>query len=379
MKGLSPAEAWTIVALTLAMIVAVAGGIGRDNRRFALVARFAVGLTFFVVVVGAFVRLSDAGLGCPDWPGCYGDLSPVTARDEIAREELARPSGPVTLAKAWKEMFHRYVAATLGAIILGLAAAAWRGRRAWQRRPWLAWSVVGVVILQGAFGAWTVTLLLKPAIVTGHLIGGMLTLSLLLLLALSAGAPMRLADPQRAAALRPLGLVALAVVAVQIALGGWTSTNYAALACYDWPLCQGRLVPATNFGDAFHLLRPLGTTADGRALPFEALTAIHWVHRSFAYLVLIVAVLLALRLRAIEGTRGLGHLLLGAAAIQVTLGITNVLASLPLLLAVAHNGGAAALLLVLVLVNHRLAGAARQAGRTTGAGTLAPLPDRSTA
>lgn len=361
MERLSLAESLLVAGVLCAVLATAVVWIGRDARRYAWLARFAVGFTFVVVVVGAFVRLNDAGLGCPDWPGCYGDLTPASARHAIAQEEAAQPSGPVTMAKAWKEMFHRYIAGLLGATLVALAIVAWRARRGWQRSPWLATAVVGVVVLQGAFGAWTVTLLLKPAIVTGHLIGGLLTLSLLVWLAASAGPGPRFAAPARLTALRGFAVVALAAVAVQIVLGGWTSTNYAALACTDWPLCQGRVLPEMQFGDAFHLLRPLGTTADGESLPFVALTAIHWTHRSFAYVAFAIGVVFAWRLRREGQLRSLGAALLVLLCLQVLLGISNVLLHLPLPIAVAHNAGAALVLACLVLIHQRLALAARQA------------------
>ncbi len=361
MERLSLLESMVIAGALLAVVVAAVAWIGRDARRFAWLARFAAGFAFVVVVVGAFVRLTDAGLGCPDWPGCYGDLTPASAHHAIAQEEAAQPFGPVTMAKAWKEMFHRYIAGLLGATLVALAVAAWRARAAWQRSPWLPTAVVGVVMLQGAFGAWTVTLLLKPAIVTGHLIGGMLTLSMLAWVALSAGPQPRFAAPERLTALRPLAFAALAVVVVQIMLGGWTSTNYAALACTDWPSCQGVAVPPMQFGDAFHLLRPLGTTADGAALPFEALTAIHWTHRSFAYLALAIGLAFAWRLRRAPELRAYGNALMLLLCVQAGLGISNVLLQLPLPVAVAHNAGAALTLLCLVAIHQRLALAARQA------------------
>ncbi len=359
MERLSLIEGMVVVALLMGVVVGAVRWIDRDARRFAVLARIAVGFTFVVVVVGAFVRLTDAGLGCPDWPGCYGDLTPASARHAIAQEEAATPFGPVTMAKAWKEMFHRYIAGLLGATIVALAIAAWRARRAWQRAPWLAIAVVGVVILQGAFGAWTVTLLLKPVIVTGHLIGGLLTLSLLLLVALSAAPAPRFAAPERVAALRPLAFAALGAIVVQIVLGGWTSTNYAALACSDWPLCQGSVVPAMQLGDAFHLLRPLGTTAEGEALPFAALTAIHWAHRSFAYVALAIGLAFAWRVRAEPALRRLGTALMVLLVAQVALGVSNVLLQLPLPIAVAHNAGAALVLLTLVAIHQRIAVAAR--------------------
>jgi cytochrome c oxidase assembly protein subunit 15 len=348
-------EALLTLIIGLSVLAASVVFVGQRLERFALLARIATGLAFCVIVLGAFVRLNDAGLGCPDWPGCYGDLSPAHAAERIAQEERLNPYGPVSMAKAWKEMVHRYVAAGLGALIIGLAIASWRARSAWARSPWLPTLIILVVMLQGAFGAWTVTLLLKPAIVTGHLIGGMLTLSLLWWLALDAA-------PRRAALsrdlmgnLRPLALAALAALVLQIVLGGWVSTNYAALACPDFPTCLGQWAPAGNFSDAFHVVRPLGMTAQGDPLPADALSTIHWVHRMFAVIVLMLVAALALRLRGILELRSIGNLMLMLLVSQIMLGISNVLLGLPLVVAVAHNGGAALLLLALTAVNHRLA------------------------
>ena len=242
-------------------------------RRLILLA---LALTLTVVVFGAFVRLSDAGLGCPDWPGCYGHATPAHAADKIIAAESAQPGGPVSLPKAWKEMIHRYLAASLGLLIIAIAVLSWRHRREPGAAPGVALALVGVVIFQGLLGKWTVTLLLKPAIVTGHLLGGMTTLALLGWLALrvcrvaSRGAPTGLVTAAR------IGLVLLVA---QIALGGWTSTNYAALACQDFPTCHGAWMPAGDFANAFHVVRELGMDADGALLSGEALTAIHWTHR----------------------------------------------------------------------------------------------------
>jgi heme a synthase len=287
-------------------------------------------LALIVVVVGAYVRLSDAGLGCPDWPFCYGKSMPAEIADQDA------------LAKAWKEMGHRYLAATLGLLILALAVLAWRQRRS---QP-LAGALVLVVIFQAALGMWTVTLLLKPAIVTAHLIGGMTTLGLLTWLALRFGAHAR--EP-RMHTLRPTAVVALIVVGVQVVLGGWVSANYAALACPDLPLCRGVLVPPMDFANAFHVVRELGQTAQGDLLSNEALTAIHWTHRAFA--VVAFATLVALAIRLYRVLPGLAAVLATFAVLQVGLGIANVAFSLPLALAAAHNAGAAALIVLLVVIN----------------------------
>jgi len=310
----------------------------------------ALALTLFVVVLGAYVRLSDAGLGCPDWPGCYGQLTPAHAADEIAAAVADSPDGPVSMHKAWKEMVHRYLAASLGFIILVIAALAWRRRADPSVRATLAVSLVAVVIFQGLLGKWTVTLLLKPAIVTGHLIGGLTTLALLTLLALRAA---HVSRHQVSASLVRWARVALVVVIAQIILGGWTSTNYAALACTDFPTCHGSWWPEMDMANAFHVVRELGMTAQGDMLSLQALTAIHWMHRIGAVVVTLVLLVLALRL-VLAGRRGMAGGVLAALAVQVTLGIANVVMSLPLPLAVAHNAGAAILLLTLVIVNERL-------------------------
>ncbi|NMF87401.1 COX15/CtaA family protein [Aromatoleum petrolei] len=320
-------------------------------RRLILLA---LALTTLVVVFGAYVRLSDAGLGCPDWPGCYGQLSPHHAADEILETHAVDPHGPVSLPKAWKEMIHRYLAASLGLLILAIAFLAWRRRGAPGVAPGLAAALVGVVIFQGLLGKWTVTLLLKPAIVTAHLIGGLTTLALLAWLALHAHAPARTESPRRYLA---LARTAFILLALQIALGGWTSTNYAALACTDFPSCQGSLWPPADYANAFHVLRELGMTADGDALPLAALTAIHWSHRVGAALAGTALLALGAALLRRAGTRRFGAALLVALAVQLALGVANVLLSLPLPLAVAHNAGAAALVIVMVWINHGLRGA----------------------
>jgi cytochrome c oxidase assembly protein subunit 15 len=286
----------------------------------------AVVLAFVVVVMGAYVRLSDAGLGCPDWPFCYGKPVPADIADSHA------------LAKAWKEMGHRYLAGTLGLLIVGLAVAAWRLRRS----ALLAAAIVLVVIAQATLGAWTVTMLLKPAIVTAHLIGGMTTLALLAWLALTQW-PHAPAPEMRA--LRPVAAAALGAVAIQIALGGWVSANYAALACPELPRCPGPM----DFANAFHVVRELGQTADGQLLSLDALRAIHWAHRLFANVALLAVIFAAWRAWRLE--RRLALLVAALVLVQFSLGVANVAFSLPLRLAAAHNAGAAALLLSLVVLN----------------------------
>lgn len=319
-------------------------------------------LCIALIMIGAWVRLTDAGLGCPDWPGCYGKLTPSHAKAEIAEAVAAQGGehGPVSFGKAWREMIHRYIAAGLGLLILCISVLAWRWRRFLGQSAFLATTTFGVVVMQGLFGMWTVTLLLKPAIVTIHLLGGLLTFSLLFWLwlrtrQLHSAVPRAVADDPRATGrLRMLAVLALATVTFQIALGGWTSTNYAALACPDFPLCQGRWLPSVNFADAFHVVRELGKTSQGDMIDLPALTAIHLSHRLGAVAVLIVVGLLAwhcLKRPALApSARALVAMLLG----QWCLGMSNVIFDLPLWVAVAHTGGAVLLLALILLINFQL-------------------------
>lgn len=315
---------------------------------------FGVVYTFVVVVVGAYVRLSDAGLGCPDWPGCYGELTPHHARDDIAKavEEQGGTHGPVSLGKAWKEMFHRYIAGGLGLLILAIAVTAWLRRSELRQSPWLATGLLALVIFQAALGMWTVTLLLKPVIVTLHLMGGLATLALLAWL----GLRQETFPPVPAAALRlrPWALLALLVVIMQIMLGGWVSTNYAALACVDFPTCHGEWLPRMDFRHGFQLVRELGMTAAGTHLSYDAITAIHWTHRVGALVTLLFVGGFALVLLRSRGFTQYGAALLAVLLAQVGLGIANVVAGLPLAVAAAHNAGAAILLLTTVVINFAL-------------------------
>jgi cytochrome c oxidase assembly protein subunit 15 len=313
-------------------------------------------LAFVVVVVGAFVRLMDAGLGCPDWPGCYGELSPAHAEENIAKAVAAQGGehGPVSMRKAWKEMGHRYLAGTLGLLILALAIAGWRWRAALPRTPLLASSILGLVVLQAALGMWTVTLLLKPVIVTLHLIGGMATLALLTWLALRQVERRPRVDVAAARRLRPWAALGLAIVVAQIALGGWVSSNYAALACIDFPTCHGVWRPDMDFEHGFQLVRELGRTAAGGHLAYEALTAIHWTHRVGALVTLLYVGALAYALSRSAGFGRYALVLALALVTQIGLGIANILAGLPLPVAVAHNAVAAILLATLVMINFAL-------------------------
>lgn len=306
---------------------------------------FALFLTFDLIMFGAFVRVTDAGLGCPDWPGCYGKASPIGAMGQIREAAQALPDGPVTVFKAWVEMLHRYVAAGLGLIIIALVVFAHRDRTR-RASVALAWFTLAWILLQGAFGAWTVTLKLQPAIVTAHLLGGMVLFGLLV----AQWVRVRRQDglTTLSAGLRRLAGAAALVLLVQIMLGGWVSTNYATLACEDFPTCQGQWWPVADFARGFEIWRPLGRTADGAALPFQALTAIHLTHRLWAAVAFAFLAALAWRLRAQDarGARWLGGLLL----LQLVTGLTNIFLDWPLVAAVAHTGGAAALLGLTLMV-----------------------------
>ncbi|MFE1812335.1 COX15/CtaA family protein [Metapseudomonas otitidis] len=323
----------------------------RTSRPGFPLAAVATVLALVVVLLGAYTRLTHAGLGCPDWPGCYGFIGVPQTDAQLAHAERHFPEAPVEAQKGWNEMVHRYFAGTLGLAILGLAVHALvrRGRDGQPLRLPLA--LLGVVITQAAFGMWTVTLKLWPQVVTAHLLGGFTTLALLFLLSLRlSGALPALGLP---AGLRRLAVAALTLVIGQIALGGWVSSNYAAVACVDLPTCHGQWWPAMDFANGFHLTQHIGPNYLGGQLDSDARTAIHMTHRLGALVVTLTLLALAWRLRG-EGLGRLAGLLLAVLALQVGLGISNVLFHLPLPVAVAHNGGGALLLLTLVLVNYRV-------------------------
>jgi cytochrome c oxidase assembly protein subunit 15 len=323
---------------------------------FHRLAVLATVLTFALIMLGAYVRLSDAGLGCPDWPGCYGHLVGVPEMDHhVSAANEAYPDRPVHAPKAWKEMAHRYVAGALGFLILALAVMAWRRRHVPDQAVVLPMALLGLVIFQAALGMWTVTLLLKPLIVTAHLLGGMATLALLFWLVLKSGGQLRALGVRSVGVLRGFALAALLVLILQIFLGAWTSTNYAALACPDFPTCQGRWWPPTDFGEAFTLWRGLGVNYEYGVLENTPRLTVHLTHRLGAVVTLVAMLGLALYLLLRESAqplRRLGGALIAAVVLQLGLGISIVLLHLPLPLAVAHNGGAALLLLVLVAINH---------------------------
>ncbi|MFE8647205.1 heme A synthase [Sphingomonas sp. NCPPB 2930] len=324
-------------------------------RRLQALTVLTLFLTFDLVLFGAFTRLTDSGLGCPDWPGCYGHASPVGARSQIAAAQDAMPTGPVTHGKAWVEMVHRYLATGVGGLILVLTIASWwlarRARRKGQGglavHPWWPTATLFWVCLQGAFGALTVTMKLFPAIVVLHLAGGIVLLALLCVQAVrhaqAAGRPVVRLAP---ALWRGIAVV-LGLVALQILLGGWVSTNYAVLACAQFPTCQDSWWPAMDFAQGFQLWRPLGLLQDGGNISFAALTAIHYAHRLFAYVVFLALGLLAWRLWRVAGMARAARWLAGLALWQFATGLSNVVLDWPLVAAVSHTGGAAALVVAL--------------------------------
>jgi cytochrome c oxidase assembly protein subunit 15 len=351
---------WIVLALKgllVALVPATLVYLSRGSDRYRKLAWVMVFFTFDLIVFGAFTRLTDSGLGCPDWPGCYGEANPFLAHEEINAAQTLQPTGPVTVFKAWIEMIHRYLAMGVGVLIIATLLVALRLSRlvtgqAIEPRysPGLPALLLLFVCVQGAFGAWTVTLKLQPVIVTIHLLLGMSLLSLLTWHAMRQNPMPRV--HRDAVTMRGPALVSLVVLFMQIALGGWVSTNYSALACAGFPLCQGSLMPEMDWAQGFSLWRHLGMTSAGDFLPFGALVAIHWAHRNFAVIVVAVVAWTSHRARKIEGLRTVSRAISWVILIQLATGISTVLLDWPLALAVVHNAGAAALLILLVMLNY---------------------------
>jgi len=317
-------------------------------------------MTFDLIVFGAFTRLTDSGLGCPDWPGCYGVSNPFHALGEIRLAESALPTGPVTVIKAWIEMIHRYLAMTVGALIVVQLSLALSKLKTLGKAP--LFGSIGLLLLvciQGAFGAWTVTLKLQPIIVTIHLM-----LALVLLACLTAYAQLAWEDKAsavRTIRIRPLPtqwlLIAFLVLTIQIFLGAWVSTNYAVLACPDFPTCLGSAWPETNWSEGFTLWRQLGLNAQGEFISPTALQTIHWAHRLFAVLVLLVLGALAWKVMqlatpVLSSLTRFAKLLVALLLLQIITGISNVVFQWPLLAALLHTAGSAALVFCLVRLSY---------------------------
>ncbi len=322
-----------------------------DNKFILNLVRFSCVLAFIVIVIGAYTRLSDSGLGCPDWPGCYGKL---IVPDQTVSVNEAYPERPLEHAKAWTEMVHRYAASLLGLLILIIAFMSWTKSSLSGMRVFAS-ALLLLVIFQGMLGMWTVTLLLKPVIVLSHLIGGLTILSLLYWTVLrqqSAQHPVSIAGGRK---FLPLVITAMIVLGIQITLGGWTSTNYAALACPDFPTCQGVWWPNMDFSEGFILWRGLGVDYEGGVLHGSARTAIHMAHRIGAVITFCTILLIALQAirSGMKNMKMTGMVVLIVLIAQVSLGIANIKFYLPLSVAVAHNGVAALLLLSLVTLLHQ--------------------------
>ena len=311
-------------------------------RRVALIGAV---LAVIVVVVGAWVRLTNAGLGCPDWPACYGHIHPAGVAADVGAANSAFPARPFEYQKALHEMVHRYIAGGLVLVILALAVLSFRNRQDPAQPKVLPWVLVLTVAFQAALGAFTVTRLLQPLIVTMHLVGGLTTLSLLWWLSL---VPERRDVKAAERGVRRLALVALAVVALQVLLGGWTSSNYAAVACPDFPTCQGSFTPPADFHNAFVLWRGFGVDYEGGVLGQSARTAIHLAHRFGA--VLTGALLLTLAVSAFRRAQTpavrIAAVAVGAAVtLQWLIGMNLIWQGFPLWLGTSHNAGAVLVLL----------------------------------
>jgi cytochrome c oxidase assembly protein subunit 15 len=332
-------------------------------------------LCFTVVVLGAYVRLTAAGLGCPDWPGCYGHVTPLGAQAS-ASAQAAYPLKPLDVGKAWREMIHRYAASTLGLIILSITILAFTTRRARLVSLPLALALLATVVFQGVLGMLTVTWQLKPLIVTGHLVFGLTTLGLLWWLWLtlprnawgnasnmgSRGTAVSGTTAEAARLAWLLAVIGLIALGVQIALGGWTSSNYAAIACPDFPKCQNAWWPQTDYGNAFILWRGLGINYEGGVLENPARVAIHLTHRLgalIATLTLSLAALTVLTRKVLAKFVLPAGLVLAALVLQLTIGVSMVLGGFPLALATAHTAGAALLLLSVLALLRSVGPAAR--------------------
>ena len=312
-------------------------------------------LALCVVVLGAYVRLTDAGLGCPDWPGCYGTLTVPQSEAAITKAQTAFPQSAVVVGKAWREMTHRYLAGTLGLLVLAIFLLGWKAKNEIKSSALTPSFLVLLISFQAILGMWTVTMLLKPAIVSGHLLGGMSTLAVLTWLthrhwgyysnSIVKSNPLRFAIR-----------FALLLLFMQIFLGGWTSTNYAALACTDFPTCHGAWMPTMDFKDAFHMVRELGQSKDGGALSLASITAIQWTHRLGALISLLYLGILGLVALNYWQLKRWSLFLLIVLCVQIALGISNLLLHLPLALAVAHNFTAGLLVIILVVLNSKITG-----------------------
>ena len=311
-------------------------------------------LALCVVVFGAYVRLTDAGLGCPDWPGCYGTLTVPESVAAIEKAQASYPESKIDNKKAWIEMIHRYIAAILGFLILTLAVLAYRKKDEINVKPSLVYGLLGLVIAQGMLGMWTVTELLMPIIVSLHLLGGMTTLGLLTYIAHRHWGTVS----DKLISLNPTSIkiirFSFVILFIQIFLGGWTSTNYAALACTDFPTCHGELIPPMDFSNGFSLWRELGVTSEGEALTLQALQAIQLVHRVGAFIFVSYFLYVIYLMSKFKSCNLYRNLLIIVIGFQFVIGVLNLILHLPLALATMHNLGAALLVIITVIINSRI-------------------------
>ncbi|MEP6483286.1 MAG: COX15/CtaA family protein [Rudaea sp.] len=320
---------------------------------------FAAAFALLVIVFGAFVRLSNAGLSCPDWPTCYGKLAWPSQAHDVAAANLAFPDRPVETDKAWREQFHRLLVGGLSVLTFGLGIWAFVRRRDLGKLAVVAWVACIVIVFQAMLGMWTVTLKLLPLVVTSHLIGGLTLFALLIYVAMRLSI-VSVGNVENST-LRKMAVVGIVLLTMQIALGGWTSANYAALACgTDFPTCLGQWHPSADFSSGFVLWRGVGVDYEGGVLDADARTAIQLAHRAGATIVFVFGVILAFFAVRRRETRALGVALAAALVLQVALGISNVMFGLPLPVATAHNGGAAILLAVMIALLVRLRPAHRR-------------------
>lgn len=329
-----------------------------NKSTFFKMAFVATCLAYVVILLGAYTRLADAGLGCPDWPGCYGHIGVPKHVDDIAAANQAYPERAVEAAKAWKEMIHRYFAGTLGLLVFAIGIFAIRKRNEPGQAFKLPVFLMGLVVFQALLGMWTVTIKLNPTIVMSHLMGGMTTLSILWWLTLRSGSLYKFGhvDSVYLAKLKTPALIGLIIVVLQVMLGGWTSSNYAALHCNEFPTCTaGQYLPAMNFAEGFTLWHGTEQNFEFGIMSNEARIAIHTTHRIGAVITALFVIWLGLKLLLTPAYRPLknaGIALLAVVVLQFILGVSNVVLSLPLLVAVAHNGGGALLILTMVTMNH---------------------------
>lgn len=315
-------------------------------------------LAFVVILLGAYTRLGDAGLGCPDWPGCYGHVGVPKHVDDVAAANQAYPERPVEAAKAWKEMTHRYFASTLGLLIFTLGIIAIKKRNE-PRQPFkLPLFLMALVVFQGLLGMWTVTIKLHPTIVMSHLMGGLTTMSILWWLSLRSGQLFKSEQVKVTdfSALKSVALIGLVIVVLQVMLGGWTSSNYAALHCNEFPTCTaGQYLPPMNFSEGFDFIHEFDKNYEFGVMSNEARVAIHTTHRIGAVVTALFIIWLGIKILltpAYRPIKMMGIALLTVVIFQFLLGVSNVVFSLPLAVAVAHNGGAAILILTMVTLNH---------------------------